>query len=314
MESSKQAILFHKRSITDLRFHPDGDLFFASSKDSTASMMNLKGEILGSFERHEGSISTLAVHKNNLITVGLDLSLVFWDVLTGSVVSQLGLGAVARGVDFSESVYFCTDHSMNKECFIGRYDPRDNKIECIHTSEPSTTRLFRSGEGVVFSTVDGVVRRLDLRTGRIVAEARAHQGKITSLRPSACRSFFVTASSDSSVKILDTETLVQKKKFDCDEPVNSACIFSTNDKIVAVGGIDARDVTTTVGKGTFDTNFFDVITQNKIGAYTTHFGTINAVDTHPQATCYCSGGEDGTVCLVKMGADFFEAPFTDFNQ
>lgn len=314
MESSKQSILFHKRPITDLRFHPDGDVFFASSKDCTASMINLKGEILGSFEKHEGSISTLAVHKNNLITAGMDLSFIMWDVITGNVAGQPSISSVVRGIDFSSSIFFCTDHSMNKECFIGQYDPRTPNVNKLYSSDVSTTRLFRYQDSIIFSTTEGTVHKLDLKTNKIVRESKAHQGKITSLRPSACRSFFVTASSDSSVKIIDSDSFSQKKKFDCDEPINSACIFSTNDKLVAVGGIDAKDVTTTRGKGTFDTNVFDVVTQNKVGTYTTHFGTINAVDTHPHLNYYCSGGEDGSVCLIKMGKDFFDAPFTNFNQ
>ena len=272
--------------------------------------------MLGSFEKHEGAISTLATRGNRLATAGLDLSFILWDVVTGNVATQLSTASVIRGLDFTfaNDVHFCTDHSMNKECFIGHYDTRTGACSRLHTPDVSTTKIFRYEDFLIFSSVDGTVHKLDLRTNRPVKEQKIHQSRITSLRPSSCGSFFVTASSDASVRIIDSETFVQKKRFDCDEPINSACVFHTNDKLVAVGGIDARDVTTTRGKSTFDTNMFDVVTQKKIGAYTTHFGTINAVDTHPRSTHYISGGEDGSVCLIQLGRDFFSAPFTDMNQ
>ena len=84
MESTKQSILFHKRPINDLKFHKDGDVFFAASKDATASMINLEGRIVGSFEKHEGSISTLESSDNILMTCVMDLMVYKWDIMTGN--------------------------------------------------------------------------------------------------------------------------------------------------------------------------------------------------------------------------------------
>lgn len=314
METKKQSILFHKRSITGLCFHPDGDLFFASSKDSSASMSNMKGEILGSFEKHEGSISTLAVKENTLLTAGLDLSFISWDIETGSVKASLPSPSVIRGIDFDEQIILCTDNSMNKEAVLSLFDTRSNSFNVIFKPNSPTTKIFKYNNYLIYSTTDGYIKKVDIRNNQEVQESRIHREKITSLRPSACRSFFVTASSDSSVKIIDSDNFGLKKRFDCNEPINSACIFSTNDKVIAVGGIDARDVTTTQGKSTFDTNLYDVVTQKKVGSFTTHFGTINAVDVHPKSTHYISGGEDGSICLIKLGKDFYDAPFTKFDQ
>lgn len=314
MESVKQSILFHERPITDVKFHKDGDVFFASSKDASASMMSLEGKVLGSFDNHEGAILAISSQDNHLVTAGLDLKLIRWDILTGRLVSSVPTDSVIRGLHFTDQVYFCTDNSMNKESFIGMYDPRTNKTSSIYLLNDPSTKIFKYDDCLIVSTVDGTLCKLDLRTNRMVQDVKAHQAKITNMRPSACFSFFITSSSDSSAKIIDSDLLTTKKKFDAEEPINCACIFGTNDKVVCVGGINARDVTTTKGKGSFDTNFFDIVTQQKIGSYTTHFGTINSVDVHPQCTHYISGGEDGSICLVRLGNDFFTAPFTDFNQ
>lgn len=312
MESVKQSILFHNRPITEVKFHPDGDVFFASSKDTTATMMNLDGQLLGSFEQHEGAITTLDAIDNTLVTSGLDLRILRWDILKGVVQGEYKVDSVVRGIDLRGQGVFCTDKSMNKESFVGMIDLRSNKYTKILPLKVSSTKTYKHGDCVVFSDVDGCVSKIDLRNNQIISTQRIHQSRITNIRPSFCRSFFVTSSDDFSVKIVDFETLAIKKKFECEEPINCACISSGNNILVAVGGINARDVTTTKGKGTFDTYFYDVVTRKKIGSYKTHFGTINSVDIHPRTQCYCSGGEDGSVCLVKFGGDFLKAPFTSF--
>lgn len=313
MESKSRQIACHTKAITDIKFHQDGDVYFASSKDSKASMLNLEGDVLGIFDKHDGSLSTLFPKDNFLCTAGLDLQLLVWDVITGKLVNNTCSFSVVRGLFFDDSIYFSTDHSMNKECYIGLYDIRSNNINNLCSSKFSTTRLFRYNDYLIFSTTNGRLCKLDLRTNNIIEEVIMHKSKITNIRPSFCKSFFVTSSTDCSVKIVDSEKLTEIKRFDCEEPINCACITRLNDKLFTVGGIDARDVTTTGGKTSFDTNVYDVVTTDKIGSYATHFGTINTIDVNPQSTHYVSGGEDGFICAVEFGDDFFSAPFTRFN-
>ena len=103
------------------------------------------------------------------------------------------------------------------------------------------------------------------------------------------------------------------KTFVCEEPVNCSVIFNSNDKVICAGGINARDVTLNKGKNKFDTKFFDVITTEQIGYYTSHYGTINCVDVHHKNTMYCSGGEEGLVSIIAFGNDFFSSGFTKFD-
>lgn len=310
--STKQSILSHERPITDIKFHSDGDIFFASSKDASASVMNLSGKILGTFDKHKGAISTIGTFQNKFVTAGADLFLICWDVLSGDAELVLEVDGVIRGIDYSEQIYLSTDSSMNKQPFIGMLDPRTSRLEKLYQACDPASKLFKTNEHIVFATENGKICKLDMRNMQIVHETKVHQAKIATIKPSACRGFFITSSADSTSKIIDTDTFTVKKRFDSEAPINSAAIFHTNDRVVCVGGINARDVTVTQGKSTFDTDFFDIVTQQKVGSYTTHFGTINAVDVHPQSTHYVSGGEDGSICLVKFGSDFCSAPFTNF--
>lgn len=314
LQSNDHSILFHEKTITDLKFHPDGDVFFSASKDSTAAIINLDGKVLGSYEKHKGAISTITCAGNSLITAGLDLLLVNWDVITGTPLNTIHTESIVRGLDFSDKIYVCTDDSMNKETFAGFVDLNTNQIHKICSLADPATKVFKNGNFLIISSVSGSIYKVDLRNQQIIQDSKIHKSKITDMKPSACRSFFVTSSSDTTALIIDSESFEIKKKFNCEEPINSACIFGTNDKVVCVGGINAREVTVTQSnKGSFDSNFFDIVTQQKIGSYTTHFGTLNTVDVHPQCSHYISGGEDGSIHLVRIGDDFLKAPFTSFE-
>lgn len=313
MQSTKQSIFFHERPVTELRFHKDGDVFFAASKDCAVSMINTDGKVLGSFDEHKGAISAISCFENSLVSAATDLQFVLWDVVTGRQHFTAPSESVVRGIDFGEQIYFCTDSSMNKDVFVGMLDPRTGKPQRLEALPSPATRVFHTGEHLVIATANGEIYKFDLRNRKIVQESRIHQSKVTDMKPSTCRGFFITSSSDSSAKIIDTATFAMKKQFDSEEPINSVAVFGTNDVAVCVGGINARDVTTTRGKGSFDTIFFDIVTQQRIGHYATHFGTINAVDVHPQGTSYVTGGEDSSICLVRLGEDFKKAPFTRFE-
>jgi translation initiation factor 3 subunit I len=315
MESTKQSILIHEKAVLDIKFHPDGDIVFAASRDGTVSMSNTEGAVLGVFEGCNGSLSALDVENNGLMTGGFGMMILFFDILTGKEISKTSIDSVIRGIDYDGAVgYFSTDVAMNRECFIGCYDQRDAKKfqKLVSLGWPSTG-LFRKDQEIIVSSGTGDIGRIDLRENKIIETKKIHQSKITSIRPSGCRSFFVTASKDSSSKIIDTETFSVKRCFEYGEPANSACIFRTNDIVAVSGGIDAQKAALTEGRGTFDVKFFDIVTQRPVGSYRPHFGTINAVDVHPQTTHCCTGGEDGTVSVIKFGRDFWTSPFTSFN-
>ena len=88
-------------------------------------MINMDGKIIGTFDKHSGAISTLGVFDNSLVTAGLDLNLINWDITTGGQISELNIDSITRGIDcIDNEVYICTDNSMNKQSCLGRIDVR----------------------------------------------------------------------------------------------------------------------------------------------------------------------------------------------
>lgn len=310
----------HERPITDTRFNSDGDLIFTCGKDALATVLRSDGSILGCFRKHDGSLFSLSVNSDSttLVTSSADQTLIQWDVERGKPLNQVSTNGIVKGTEFidnSDCCLVCSDNTMNKKPYVGIYDPNSGKVENIFDLNNNPTKIVpdNTGNRAVYSDTDGHVYQIDLRNNVVLLSCQVHTSKINSLRSSRCRSFFVTASVDAQAKIIDFDSLGTQKTFICEEPINCAVIFNTNDKLLCVGGIDAVDVTTTRGKTSFDANFFDVVTTEKVGVYTTHFGTINCADVHPSGLMYCSGGEEGTLCILNFGKDFAEAGFINFN-
>lgn len=319
VNSVLSSISCHARPITDLKFNKDGDLIFTASKDSTSAVIKADGTPLGIYKGHEGSIFTISLNSSssNLLTGSADLSVINWDMETGKINNRYNVNSIVKCSDnFKDDNLFVTgsDESIGKQKSCNVIDCRSKNIERFYKLEfnPTGIMVEYAQNFVIFSDDDGFVYKFDLRNNQIVLSNSIHNGNITNIKSSLCSTFFVSSSSDAQAKIIDCENLNTVKTFVSEEPINAADIFSTNDKIVCVGGIDARDVTTTKGKHGFDTNFFDVITTEKIGYFTTHYGTINCVDVFDAGNMYCSAGEEGLVSIVQFGEDFKKAGFTNF--
>ncbi|ORD94517.1 EIF3I [Enterospora canceri] len=312
--STHNLITLNQKPIREIKYNSDGDFIFGCSQDAITTMTNRNGQVIGTFERDGGAVNTLLPLECTLITASSDTKLVSWDILTGKMLSELETDSIVRAIDGSESaLYIASDNSMGIQGYIGRVDLRTNKIERLFMPTVSSTKGFIKDDCFICGNEIGEVHKYGTMSQE-TSTTKPHHLKITSLNPSACKSFFVTSSLDSTIKIVDSGSLETKKKFKAEEPVNSAAIFPTNDIVISGGGINARDVTTTKGKSTFDTCFYDIVTTHRVGFYNAHIGPINSVAVAPDGKQVATGGEDGRIALVQMGDDFRSGGFTSLFQ
>merc|ERR1712032_763288 len=122
-------------------------------------------------------------------------------------------------------------------------------------------------------------------TGGLIKETSAHRAPITDIFFTVDRMFLMTSSKDHSVKMWEMETYECVKTFQSDRPFNSACVsplFNAKEgkrqHILAGGGQEAMDVTTTAGKdGKFEAVLFHLISEEDMGTVRGHFGPMNMV-------------------------------------
>ncbi|KAL6122784.1 eif3i [Nucleospora cyclopteri] len=309
----KQEIIFHERPISEVKFNSDGDYLIAASREGSISMIKKTAEILGSFEKERIAVNAICTSKDKIFGAYSDASITTWDIFTGKQIANVETESLVGSLfEDNNILYILSGNAMNKTSYFGIYDLRTNKIQRVYEPSRTGTKGFFYNDLYVFGDNDGFINQFDVRNNTLINEIKAHYSEVTSVTPSACRTFFSSSSSDATVKIVDTVDFQTKKSFDCEDPVKSSAIFPSNDKIITCGGTLAREVTKTRGKSTFDLNVFDIVTAQKIGFYSVHIGTINTVAISPNGTQSVSGSEDGHIVLLTFGEDFFSAPFTKF--
>lgn len=137
-----------------------------------------------------------------------------------------------------------------------------------------------SSAGLRSRCTDGRIRIVDAESGKLDKVINAHEGDITSLIASYDRTMFATSSKDASTKLYDILTYEELASFKTDRPLNGVALSPIFDHIVVVGGVEARDVTTTRTQK-MESLFFNYAIKEEIGRVKGSFGTMNSVQFNP---------------------------------
>ncbi|KAI5187911.1 translation initiation factor 3 subunit I [Nematocida homosporus] len=316
----------HIKPITAVKFNPDGDLFFSACKNNTDNLVVWRvatGEKIGTYNGHTGAIFCVDVdaQSQKLVSGSGDGRGNIWDIETGKLIYSCDNLVATKSVSFTpdgQKVLMCTDAILGQQPAIWVYDTKSGELIKKHQTQSIPSAINTTIDGrIIYADKLGSINLLDERTFSLLSQTKLHQAKINSLTPSFCRTYFVSSSSDFKSKIISVanQDPVVIREFLSDSPINCARATPDNRMVFCVGGTDAREVTTTKGKGNFNIEAFDCVNSKLIGHYSTHFGTINVVDVHPSGNALLSGGEDGVICLIRLDDNsFLNAPFTPFTD
>jgi len=311
----------HERAITMIKYSREGDLLFSCSKDPQPNVwFAANGERLGTLNGHQGAVWCIDVDwdTTRVVTGGGDNSVRLWDVSNGKEVSSLLTKSAVRSTVFSYSarmIMYATDKQMGHQSEIHIVDTRDLESggeECkpvvrFQPDSPVRSALFGPlDQFVITGHEDGSLVQWDVKTGRKMNSIKEHTKKVNDLQFSKEETMFITASSDCTAKLFDTDSLDHMKTYKTERPVNSASISPIRDHVVLGGGQEAMTVTTTTSRaGKFEARFFHLIFEEEFGRVKGHFGPINSLAFHPDGKSYASGGEDGYVRIHQFDPAYY---------
>lgn len=253
-----------------------------------------------------------------LLTGAGDSTARLWDVHTGEELFKFQFNEPCRAVKFSVGerlAALSTDPFMESMSAIRivniAEDPAEQSADVVRNLTGPRGRITRVhwsdlDRTLLSSSEDGCIRRWDVETGKILAEEKLHEKNIQDMQMAPDGTHFITASTDRTAKLVDSQSLQVLKTYKSEVPINSAAISPIFDHVLIGGGQDAAMVTTTAGRaGHFEARFFHKIFEEEFGQVKGHFGPINAVAFSPDGTAFASGGEEGYVRLHHFDADYF---------
>lgn len=314
----------HERPLTTVRYNREGDLLFTAAKDPVPCVWFAhNGERLGTYKGHTGAVYSLDVDEETrlLVTGSSDQSTKLWDVQTGQQLQHYQHSAPARWVNFAHGgkmFLSVTDRVMGMAPYIFVYkvttagqeaNPEPILKICGHNPD---AKIFQAYFGPLNKSIyacnqDGSIAQYDAETGELQKVVKDHEKAINSMSFSNDQSHFVTASTDHTARVYDTETLECLSVFETGRPCNSAAISPRMPHVVLGGGQPAESVTTR-GRDTaqFKLRFFHKIFEREVANIAGHFGPINCVAFSPDGSNFCSGGEDGYVRLHHLDSTYFD--------
>lgn len=144
-----------------------------------------------------------------------------------------------------------------------------------------------------------------------------HMGEIFQIQISHDFTMLVSSSNDGTCKLLDPSSLREVRTFSFGKPCRSSAVSPLFDDpdhqkfhILAAGGQDAKDVTTTyVSEGGFEMKMWSVIFGDKLSEIHGHFGPVHSIEFSPDGYAFASGAEDGYVHYHKMPPEYFTKKF-----
>ncbi|CAN8029940.1 unnamed protein product [Ixodes persulcatus] len=158
-----------------VRFNADGNYCLTGGNDRTVKLWNpFRGVQLQSYMGHGGDVMDVRGSCDNasIASVSGDKSVILWDVTTAkSVRKWRGHAGSVQAVCFNEdsSVVFSGSVDGSVLCWDTRSRTRD-PLQALKEARDAITSVLATDHEVVSSSLDGCLRRYDLRLGRMAQD------------------------------------------------------------------------------------------------------------------------------------------------
>eukprot|EP00879_Flechtneria_rotunda_P024816 GHRR01026334.1.p1 GENE.GHRR01026334.1~~GHRR01026334.1.p1 ORF type:complete len:291 (+),score=65.69 GHRR01026334.1:131-1003(+) len=201
-------LIGHEGPVTAVKFNSKGSYCVSCGKDRTLRLWNPhKGFAIKVYKGHGYEVRDVSVSNDNsqMASVGGDKQVFLWDVASGNVIRKF------RGHDATINAVV---HGANDEVLItGGYDQcvkiwdlKSRSIDALQTVrvfKDDVTSVLAVGHNIIACSVDGTVRRFDIRIGRMYIDTLHHP--VVSLATTHDGLCALAACLDSCVRLLDIQ-------------------------------------------------------------------------------------------------------------
>jgi translation initiation factor 3 subunit I len=299
--------------MTICKYNKNGDLLFIADKDTKdITVINtITKSILGIYRGHNGVIWNLDITNDSktLISVSGDMSIIKWDVLSGnykkiimksipkyiSILSEENKYVVLFDPISKRSKASFQIYNLETDELLFNYDEETNLKRFTTINWLNANKLFityDNGEFIVYN----------LLTNTIEKSEKIHTDFIKSVSFNKDKTKLITASIDTTCKIINLENFEIEKTFENIVPCNCAAFSPIRNYIIIGGGLDAMLVAQKANND-FTSRFFSYKSEKFIGSISGHFGPIRYINVNPDGKSYATASQDGTIRIYYLSDD-----------
>ncbi|KAM6389961.1 LOW QUALITY PROTEIN: WD repeat domain-containing protein 83 [Rhynochetos jubatus] len=290
-------------AVRAVRFNADGNYCLTCGSDKTLRLWNPhKGTALRTYQGHGYEVLDAAGSYDNsqLCSCGADKTVALWDVATGQVVRKYrghagkvncvqfneeatvivsGKGSVGRGGGWGAWGGSC------QHCSPLPTPPRpsppspSDPVQVLDEAKDGVSSLKVSDHEILSGSVDGRVRRYDLRAGQLCSDYIG--SPITSVCFSKDGQCVLAASLDSTLRLLDKETgeLLGEYRGHRSETYRLDCVLSARDTHVGSASEDGRVC------------FWDLVEGSLALSLAVGRGVVQSLAFHPVLPCLLTASQ-----------------------
>lgn len=217
---------------------------------------------------------------------GGDRQIFLWDVSTGNIIRKFrGHDSAVNAVRYSANCEILATGGYDQAVKI--WDCRSRSIDPVQTMKPFRDTVmsleFTSRSDIVAGSVDGTVRRFDVRLGRLVTDLVHHP--VTSVAATKDSNCILAACTDSCVRLLDRGggDLLAEYRGHRHAGTKLDAAFMPSDGYVVAASEDGRVV------------YWEVVEGAVVEEFKAHEAGLCGLAVHPDGVCLLTASLDGTV-------------------
>jgi len=278
----------HTGSVPVIRFSKDGNYALSGGNDRFIKLWNpTKGLCVKTYSGHGQEVLDLCVSNDNsrIASCGGDRMVFLWDVASARVIRKFrGHMSRVNCVAFNEDNSVLVTGSYDKtvriwDCKSQSQDP----IQVLEESKDSVSSLIVTRTEIISGSIDGTVRRYDIRAGTLLTDSMAHP--VTSAHLSHDGNCILVSCLNNTLRLIDKEAgeLLNEYKGHKNENYKiENCL--TNDDAYVIAGSEDNDI-----------YVWDLVEASVAARLKGHTKPICGLSYHPREQALLSSSVDGTI-------------------
>lgn len=279
----------HYGPVLAVKYNANGSYVMSAGQDKMVRLWNpVRGTLVKTYKAHGYEVLDVIINSDNsqFASCGGDRLIFLWDVSTGRVIRKFrGHDQRVNCICYNPGEYsIIVSGSYDKTVRIWDLKSRSAApIQVLAQARDSISSLVVSPSEIITGSVDGCIRKYDIRMG-ILATDKLHQ-PVTNVSLSNDHNCILASCLDSTVRLIDKasgEVLSTYKGHRNTSFKINSCL--TNDDAYVVSGSEDKSV-----------YFWDLVESKVVQTLKGHSGIVCGITYHPKQPQLVTCSEDSTI-------------------